>query len=298
MRINLQSKTFVLIGSALIMALMCLPAMAKTDYVVGLTTQSIRSVTTEQIELGFNYQLENAAKGKDYTFRIKVYQDNETLLHLAREGKLVGIFASPMVLLENLEFFNISLMFSPVLDNKTMQRYLVLVRKDAGIDQLAQLRNTNLSYCSADEVGIYYLKKQMKDKKLGSFDGFFKNMLLKKNPNLAISSVFFKETQAALVLESDFIVAAELNPQLSQQLVAIESSPQYITNLFVAQKILTGPMTEAELEAQMLTVGNAIQNRRLLQTYGYATMRKIKLEDLDSVKDLINAVKENKALKK
>ena len=157
-----------------------------------------------------------------------------------------------------------------------------------------KLKNLSLSYCAADEVGLLYLQKLLNDKKLGEIHSFFKKLVVKKNPNLDISAVFFKETQAALALEADFTVASELNPQLKQQLIAVEISPEYINNAIAISNNIAGPMSNMELENHIMNLGNAIRSKTLMQSYNYGSMRKIKSEDLNSVRDLINSINENK----
>lgn len=270
---------------------------AKTEFLIGLTAQSIRSATTEEIEIGLNYYLNNVSKDKNYGLKVKVFQSEDQLNQSLSEGKLIGFFGTPLMFFQNKDEFVSSLLFSPVLSNKVLQRYLLLVRNDSGITQVKQLNSTQLSYCLADEVGIIYLHKLIKDKKLGNPHTFFSKLSIKKNPNLAISSVFFKETQATIVLESDFAVAAELNPQLKKQLMVIDTSPELITNL-LAIKDQNGVMTPTEIETSVLSVGEALQGRKLLKSFNFGEMRKIKLEDLNSVQELIYNVKENKGLTK
>jgi hypothetical protein len=269
---------------------------AKTEFLIGLTAQSIRSATTEEVEIGLNYYLNNISKNKNYGLQIKVFQSEDQLNQSLSERKLIGFFGTPLMFFQNKDEFDSNLLFSPVLSNKVLQRYLLLVRNDSGITQIKQLNSAQLSYCLADEVGIIYLHKLMKDKKLGSPNTFFSKLSIKKNPNLAISSVFFKETQATIVLESDFIVAAELNPQLKKQLMVIDTSPELITNLLAIKKDQNGVMTPTDFETSVLNLGEALQGKKLLKSFNFGEMRKIKLEDLNSVQELIYNVKENKGL--
>jgi len=273
-----------------------LPVNAKTEYLIGLTSQGIRSASTEEVELGFNYQLENMSKGKDYYMKIKVFQTDEQLDQSLAERKVSGYFGTPLLYFKYKNDFDADLLFTPVLSGKLLQRYLLLVRSDSGLTRIEQLKNAKLSYCNADEVGIFYLHKLIKDKKIGQLNSFFTKMSVKKNPSLAISALFFKETEATIVLESDFIVAAELNPQLKKQLFVVETSPEYITNLLAVRKALDGPMKPAELEANVLNLGGAIQSKRLMKSYNFGAMSKISPEDLSSVRDLIYSVRDERGL--
>lgn len=267
---------------------------ANTEYVVGLTAQGIRSASLEEIEVGFNYQLANLTKAKDYTMKIKVYPTVNQLSEAIHSKKVIGYFGPPLMFLQNKNTFDADLMFSPVLSEKVLQRYILLVRKDTALGKIEKLKNATLSYCDTDEVGIFFLEKLLQDKKLGSLESFYSKMLVKKNPSLAISAVFFKETQAAIVLESDFKVAAELNPQLNKQLITIATSPEYITNLLAVRKDLDGPMTKLDFEDSAMKLGSAISSKRMLKNYNYGALSKIKLEDLNSVSELINSLGKNK----
>jgi ABC transporter, phosphonate, periplasmic substrate-binding protein len=280
----------------LYLCLIGLSAHAKTEYIIGLTAQGIRSATTEEVELGFNYQLESLSKGKDYSLKIKVFSTEEQLTQAILDRKLVGYFGTPLLYFQHVNQFDSDLLFSPVLSDKVMQRYLLLVRDDSGVAQIDKLKNTKLSYCAADEVGLFYLNKLIEGQKLGALNTFFSKLTIKKNPSLAISAVFFKETQATIVLESDYIVATEINPQLKKQLRVMHSSPEYITNLLVISKGLDGPMKPADIEANVLSLGGAIQSKKLMKSYNYGAMRKISFEDLNSVRNLINSVKDDKGL--
>jgi hypothetical protein len=267
---------------------------AGTEYVVGLTAQGIRNASLEEIEVGFNYQLANLTKGKDYAMKIKVYPTVNQLSDAINSKKVIGYFGPPLMFLKYKNTFDADLLFSPVLSEKVLQRYIFLVRKDAGIDGVEKLKNLTLSYCETDEVGIFFLQKLLQDKKLGLLESYFSKMVVKKTPSLAISALFFKETQATIVLESDFTVATELNPQLSKHLIAIETSPEYITNLLAVRKDFEGPMTKQDFEVSAKALGSAIASKKMLKNYNYGALSKIQLQDLNSVNDLIKSLGKNK----
>ncbi len=288
-----RKKTIIFLLFTLLI-LTNLTVQAATEYIIGLTTQGIRSATVEEIELGFNYQLQSIGINKGYSMKIKVYANTEQIVKLITEKKIIGYFGSTKLLLDNVEKFNMNLLFTPVLSEKVMQRYVLLVRKDSGIDNISKLHKLSISYCAADEVGVLYLQKLLSDKKLGEIDTFFKKLVIKKNPNLDISAVFFKETQAALALEADFTVASELNPQLKQQLVIIEISPEYINNLIAISNDIDKPMSKSDIETHIMNLGNAVRSKTLMRSYNYGSMRKIKSDDLNSVRELVNSLKENK----
>lgn len=272
----------------LLLCLLCPQAFAeeKKSYVIGLTPHGVRVASVEDIELGFNYELNKLTKDKNFDFKIKVYPNIDHLNQLVLQKDILGYFGSPILLVQHPELFIQQSVFSPVLSEHVLQRYLLLVRKDSGITSLEQLKNTVFGYCAVDEVGLLHLTKILKDKKLGTFEDFFAKTSIKKNPNLAISALFFKELKATMVLETDFKIAAELNPQLKSQLVAIDISPPYLTSVLAITQ-LDGPMTIDEYEKNVQSVGTTLQNKKLLESFKYGTLRKISNEDLKSLVSLL-----------
>jgi ABC-type phosphate/phosphonate transport system substrate-binding protein len=252
----------------------------------------------EDVERGFNYELEKFSTDKSYIYKLRVFSGNQQLTNLLLEHKIHGYFGSPFLLTQHMKEFNTSTLYSPEFKGKVTQRYVVLVRKDSAIDELAKLKHTSLSYCGADEVGIMWLKKTLRDKKNEDVNSFFTKISIKKNPNLAILAVFFKDTEAVLMLEDDFKVAAELNPQLSEQLRIIQTSPEYIVNVLAVTNHIEGILSTDEYERNVLALGNVIQGNKLLKTYNFGTLRKISTEELNSVRDLIATPVEKKGITK
>lgn len=274
------------IGVATILLFAGIQANAKPEYIVGLTEQDIRIATIEELELGFNYELDRLTKDKGYSLKIKVYPNEQQLTKLIAEHKVIGYFGTSVLYFNYKNTFNSKYLYTPIISNKVLNRYVLLVRKDKCINQLAQLKQSVIAYCSADEVGILYLQHLLKEKGLGAADSFFNKMIIKKNPSLAASSVFFKEVDATIILESDYLIAAELNPQLIKQMITIETSPEYITNIlaFSNQDELD---IKFDIEDSVYQIAQAIQRKNVLKSSKYGLMQRIKLEDLNSVRDLL-----------
>lgn len=281
-----------------LLMLTCLEAQAKAEFVTGLGIDSIRAASIEDVERGFNQALEKYSEDKKYQLKIKVYPNSQQLTNLLLEHKIQGYYGSPLLVIEHMQEFNTGALYSPEIKNKTMQRYVVLVRKDSSIDQFFKLRRASLSSCAADEVGMMWLKKTVRDQKNEDLNTFFSQINIKKNPNLAILSVFFKDTEAILVLENDFQVAAELNPQLKEQLIAIQTSPEYIVHVIAVTNHIDDVVSADEYEHNILSMGQAIQGHRLLRAYNFGALRKIRAEDLNSVRDLIETHDDKKGISK
>lgn len=188
---KLACHAVLLFGMLLMLLTASFSSQARPEYVVGLTQQGIRIATVEEVELGFNYELEKISKDKDYALKIKVFSSDVELNNMLQARKIKGYFGSPMMFFENMRDFDASRLFVPVIGNKVKQRYVILVRKDSGVNQLAQLAQKAIAYCTTDEVGALYLQHALNQKRLGTVDGFFSKKIIKKNPSLAATAVFF-----------------------------------------------------------------------------------------------------------
>lgn len=280
-------------GALLMLMTASFSSQAKPEYVVGLTQQGIRIATVEEVELGFNYELEKISKDKDYALKIKVFSSDVELNNMLQERKIKGYFGSPIMFFENLSAFDANRLFVPVISNKVKQRYVILVRKDSGVNQLAQLKQKAIAYCTTDEVGALYLQHVLKQKELGDTDGFFSKKIIKRNPSLAATAVFFKETDAAIILESDYLISAELNPQLLKQMQVIETSPEYLTHL-LAFSNEHGFAEKFNIEETVAQLARAIHRLTLMKSYKYGTMEKVTIDDLKSVRDLVASTRQDK----
>ena len=167
-----------------------------------------------------------------------------------------------------------------------MQHFLLIVRKDSNIQQIEQLRNKKLAYTASDEIGIFSLNTLLEKKKQGKIATYFTEVKPKKFGMLTTSAVFFKETDAALVAESDFDTAAELNPQLKQQLVSIYTTPPYITNLLLFRSGLTARRNE-QLSMILKTTNQNINSQKLLKMFKASGVEQIERTKLTSVFELI-----------
>jgi hypothetical protein len=190
---NLQQKsiTFLCVSFSLILAPCCVKA--NPEYVIGLTTQGMRNALVEDIEVGFNYQLGKITKAKSYNMKIKLYPTVDHISDTINNQKVMGYFGSPLLFFQNKDTFDTDYIFTPVLNDKVMQRYFLLVRKDNVIDKFEKLKNKSLSYCETDEVGIFYLKRLIKEKKFGQLDTFFSKMMVKKIQVLLYRQCFSKK---------------------------------------------------------------------------------------------------------
>jgi hypothetical protein len=73
--------------------------------------------------------------------------------------------------------------------------------------------------------------------------------------------------------------------------ISYTPSPDYITSILAVTSHLEGPMTGTELNNVMQNVNNAMKKNGLLKSYNtFSNLHKIKSEDLNNIRDLINSI--------
>ena len=93
-------QKLLLFSVTLMLLTISFSSVARPEYVVGLTQQGIRIATVEEVELGFNYELEKISKDKDYALKIKVFSSDVELNNMLQARKIKGYFGSPMMFFE------------------------------------------------------------------------------------------------------------------------------------------------------------------------------------------------------
>lgn len=271
----------------LVLFLFLLPNMyvhANPEVLIGITAQGAVGSSVAELEIGLNFQFEKVTKDKGYSVKIKFFPNEESVLSLLQKGQLDGYFGTSSFFFKHQQYFNSDSLFAPIFNNGIKQSYLLLVRNESEIDSVAMLKKTKLSYSETDEVGLLYLKQLLKKEGMGELHNAFNEVLRKRNPNLAVSALFFKQVDAVLMLENDFMVASELNPQIKKQLKIIKRSPEYITHIFATTTTLTGAISKREIEDTVFEVGNADENKNYI---GYQGLRRVQLEEFNNIRALV-----------
>jgi len=120
--------------------------------------------------------------------------------------------------------------FATEVGGKLTEEYVVLVRGDRGFKGLKDLRGETLLVLEASRNALapLWLETELLRLRLPVGDRFFGRITRVTKPSLGIVPVFFKQAAAALVNRRNFETAAELNPQLGEELRILATSPDLI----------------------------------------------------------------------
>ena len=109
------------------------------------------------------------------------------------------------------------------------RRYLVLTRRDSGLNALSDLRGKNILKLDYAALGaaLGWLDTLLAADRLGPQERFFGSVEIVGKPSAAVLSVFFGKKSACVVDESSFKIMKELNPQVGLALQVVASSEKF-----------------------------------------------------------------------
>ena len=121
-----------------------------------------------------------------------------------------------------------------VKDGRITEEYLLLVRKDSGLERLDQLtgRSLNVLLNPRMSLAVIWLDTVLMEARLNRTSDFFGPVTVNKKASQVALPVFFGKVDACLLTQMSFKVMAELNPQLKEQLRVLANSPALVPSGF------------------------------------------------------------------
>lgn len=265
------------------------------QFIVGSSALGLRENDKQTLNLGFKTVFNELLSTSDVKCNFQSFDSSEELAIAISKNQVNAFFGSPIEFLRSEPFLQSSPIASGVYGNQLKYKILLLVRKDSGISSLEQLQGKRLStqkWVARDMEGLY-LETLLLEHKLPITQNFFSQIQNNETTNSALVDLFFKKVDAALVNESQYEVAAELNPQLRAQTQILEASEPYI--IFVTA--FTKGMPEqkiTDIKNSLFSVEKTSAGRNVLRLMKAQGFKEISVGELDNVRALIA---KNKRLK-
>lgn len=148
---------------------------------------------------------------------------------------------------------------------KITEEYLLLVRKDSGIERIDQLRRCNLNVLSSPRMSLapIWLDTLLLETRLGRIGNFFGKITRSNKSAQVILPVFFGKTDACLISRAKFEMMGELNPQINIQLKVLAASPGLVPTGFAFVAVPDHPVDDKIMES-MEHLGDTPAGRQIL----------------------------------
>lgn len=173
-----------------------------------------------------------------------------------------------------------------VYGGKKTQRLLLIVHAESPFQSIKDLRNKTLALYKGDTLGPLYLSNLLMKEKLPEIPKNFSLVSEKGMAPQTVLSVFFRQSDACVINERTFDMAAELNPQLKRKLRIIGISPEFVLGLGVIRNDLAEDQRE-DLKKVLLTLGDTPRGKQIIAVFKSDRFVLIQPADLDSVRKLL-----------
>jgi phosphonate transport system substrate-binding protein len=186
-------------------------------------------------------------------------------------------------------------LFIPTKGKNLYDRLVLVVRKDSGSRSLTDLKGKTLlqqTDLSSDRRSLW-LDTLLMRQGVRNPARFFSSAQKMTKPSTSIFAVFFRKADACIVTRRSLRVMAELNPQLSRDLLVLEESPPWPTSIIAVRKGL--PVQHRETIQEVLgTLEQSTQGKQLLTLFRMDSLVSFRPEYLTQMEGLF---RENRDLK-
>ena len=184
----------------------------------------------------------------------------------------------------------LDLMFIAEKSGEITETYVLVVRTDSSVDDLAQLQGKDLIVLSSSQMGMsrFWLDVKLLESGMPRSSEFFGSVENQTKPLTTIIPVFFKKADACLVTMSGLDLMTEMNPQVGHELRVIETSPSIVPFVTCIRSDFEGS-NRLKLERAYLQAHSFPAGKQLLLLFQYDKMRLAREEDLETARDIYTA---------
>jgi ABC-type phosphate/phosphonate transport system substrate-binding protein len=199
--------------------------LPNSTVVVGFSSRVMGHANPVDLKAAMKAWLQALARERhlEVEARAEVFDSVNDMASALRQGKLdvVSLPADDFFSLE--KQVPLAGMFTNQVRRKAGDQYVVLVRQDQAVKDLASLRGGSIVVLDQTHTLLapLWLDTELLRKRLPAATRHFARVTHAANPSLALMPVFFKRADATLMTRAGFETACELNPQMASQLTVL-----------------------------------------------------------------------------
>jgi hypothetical protein len=207
------------------------------NYVVGYSKNLFRGFNINDARVAASLMeaaiIKEASRGG--TTSSVVLEDPQQTIDLMKQKKIDFLSVTSFEYLQLRDKVNLHPYCAPIARDSVLNRLYLLVRVDSKINSIKDLKGKIISmssdYDEEFKLSTLWLKVLFWREQINDIRKFISTIKTSDNPSIISSDVFFKKADACILLESEFEVLSELNPQLGKTLKILISSPKLITEI-------------------------------------------------------------------
>lgn len=209
------------------------PSLAKkqADFRILFSSEGISWIEAIDARTLMTPVFDEILAGRSESYSLDIAHSTSELIEKLKTNRFNTIIASQIEYLQISQHKKLIPMATDYRSGKSRFRLMLLVRKDAQIQDLTALRNKRLSLDKLDPIKNVYLSVLLARSKQKSPRSFFSAITIKKKEKSAVLDLFLGESEACLVKDVTFLAMAALNPQLKKMLAPIATSEEFVNGL-------------------------------------------------------------------
>lgn len=230
LKLSAVLKTF-----ALLLAIKVFPVAADDQplpvspqrFFMGIYYPSIANlVTRADFQVAINVWLEEFSDPLQLTpTRAILFENMDSLKQAFVAGELDFIMAPPLLLAKHIDRSLLADGFVGTASDGTEYGMVLIARRDAGVQTLAQMRGKVLMLPKNDLLAATFMDMLSLKTFRQHFRKVFKEIHTKKRESAVVLALFFKQADVGLSNAEVFNLMVELNPQLQQSLAVLAKFP-------------------------------------------------------------------------
>jgi ABC transporter, phosphonate, periplasmic substrate-binding protein len=194
-----------------------------------------------------------------------IYSSVEEMITYGLENAVVGFaLTTPEIprLSREMKFDRVAV---GVRNGRITEEYLLLVRRDSGLERFDQLRGRSINVFNNPRMSLalIWLDTILLEARLERAADFFGQVTLNNKTAQVALPVFFGKVEACLVTRDSFEVMGELNPQLNQRLRVLAASPEVVPSGFAFRAGHASPF-DTPIQEAMEQLGDSPAGRQIL----------------------------------
>ena len=209
------------------------PALKSAVLNVGFTQAAFLHMNRNDVEAAFKVLALTVGRNRGYDLRSEnqVIEGAAAFERALESGQInMAVFDTWTYISKDFGPFVTPFFVGAVPGGEIGNRFVVLTRKDSGLNSLASLRDkefAELEVASAT-MGHFWLETVLLREQLGTHKTFFRRTESVGKASAAVLPVFFGKKHACLVNMTGFKVMDELNPQVGNRLQIVATSPPLV----------------------------------------------------------------------
>jgi ABC-type phosphate/phosphonate transport system substrate-binding protein len=261
------------------------------EMTVGFMEKAFSGVNLNDALAAFKIFLGNVSRqrGYDLVVQTQIFDSASGFEKAIRDGKMqLAIIPSWDYLSMDIQNF-VDPYFVAVDEKGFLGNYLLLTRRDSGLNSLADLRGKSVAVLQSTyaTLSFNWIETTLLQQKIGMPDTFFSLVEKTTKASGAVLPVFFGKYNACVVDQLAFDTMKELNPQVGNQLQILASSEPLLSAVICLTK--SGWMSAKHKEDTELALADLHKlptGQQILTLFRVRGIVPFKPEYLESVKKL------------